>query len=32
VASVITFAQRLHSVRSSAGAMDKMHKPETTAP
>jgi CDP-diacylglycerol---glycerol-3-phosphate 3-phosphatidyltransferase len=31
-ASVITFAQRLHTVRSSAGAMEKMHKPETSAP
>jgi CDP-diacylglycerol---glycerol-3-phosphate 3-phosphatidyltransferase len=32
VASLITFAQRLHTVRSSPGAMDKMHKPETSEP
>jgi CDP-diacylglycerol---glycerol-3-phosphate 3-phosphatidyltransferase len=32
VASLITFAQRLHTVRSSPGAMDKAHKPETSEP
>lgn len=32
VASLITFAQRLHTVRSSPGAMEKMHKPETSEP
>jgi CDP-diacylglycerol--glycerol-3-phosphate 3-phosphatidyltransferase len=31
-ASLITFAQRLHTVRSSPGAMEKMHKPETSEP
>jgi CDP-diacylglycerol--glycerol-3-phosphate 3-phosphatidyltransferase len=30
VASLITFAQRLHTVRSSPGAMDELHKPETS--
>ena len=32
VTSLITFAQRLHTVRSSPGAMDKLHKPETSQP
>ena len=32
VASVITFAQRLHTVRSSPGAMEKTQKPETSEP
>jgi CDP-diacylglycerol--glycerol-3-phosphate 3-phosphatidyltransferase len=32
VASLITFAQRLHTVRSSPGAVDKLHKPETSEP
>ena len=30
VASLITFAQRLHNVRSSPGAMDHVHNPETS--
>jgi CDP-diacylglycerol---glycerol-3-phosphate 3-phosphatidyltransferase len=32
VTSLITFAQRLHTVRTSPGAMDKLHKPETSEP
>jgi CDP-diacylglycerol--glycerol-3-phosphate 3-phosphatidyltransferase len=32
VTSLITFAQRLHTVRSSPGAMEKLHKPETSEP
>ncbi|MBV8928352.1 MAG: CDP-alcohol phosphatidyltransferase family protein [Mycobacteriaceae bacterium] len=32
VASLITFAQRLHTVRRSPGAMDTMHKPEASEP
>jgi CDP-diacylglycerol--glycerol-3-phosphate 3-phosphatidyltransferase len=30
VGSLVTFAQRLHTVRSSPEAMDKLHKPETS--
>jgi CDP-diacylglycerol--glycerol-3-phosphate 3-phosphatidyltransferase len=30
VTSLLTFAQRLHTVRSSPGAMEKLHKPETS--
>jgi CDP-diacylglycerol--glycerol-3-phosphate 3-phosphatidyltransferase len=32
VTSLVTFAQRLHTVRTSPGAMDKLHKPETSEP
>jgi phosphatidylinositol phosphate synthase len=32
VASLITLGQRLHTVRTSSGAMDKVHKPETSEP
>jgi CDP-diacylglycerol---glycerol-3-phosphate 3-phosphatidyltransferase len=32
VTSLITFAQRLHTVRRSPGAMEKLHKPETSEP
>jgi hypothetical protein len=29
VASLVTVGQRLHTVRTSPGAMDPMHKPES---
>lgn len=32
IASLITFAQRLHTVRRSPGAMEPMEKPETSQP
>jgi CDP-diacylglycerol--glycerol-3-phosphate 3-phosphatidyltransferase len=32
VTSLITFAQRLHTVRASRGAMDKLQKPEKSEP
>lgn len=32
VTSLVTFAQRLHTVRVSPGAMDTLHKPETSEP
>jgi CDP-diacylglycerol--glycerol-3-phosphate 3-phosphatidyltransferase len=32
VGSLVTLAQRLHTVRSSPGSMDKLHKPETSQP
>jgi CDP-diacylglycerol---glycerol-3-phosphate 3-phosphatidyltransferase len=32
VASLITFAQRLHTVRTSPGAMDRLQKPEKSQP